>query len=71
MNGDEKKFKKARLIETLRSKLGTQRKKKQFDSSSEEADDKEVDQLTTAMGRYENETENRYWMATSKLEWSL
>ncbi|KAL3873523.1 hypothetical protein ACJMK2_036629 [Sinanodonta woodiana] len=42
MNGDEKKSKKARLIETLRSKLGTQRrKKKQFDSSQckEVADD--------------------------------
>ena len=55
MNGDEKQSKKARLIETLRGKLGIQRrKKKQFDSSSDEADDKEVDQLTTAMGRYGN-----------------
>ncbi|KAL3877487.1 hypothetical protein ACJMK2_035187 [Sinanodonta woodiana] len=36
MNGDEKKSKKARLIETLRSKLGTQRrKKKQFDISND------------------------------------
>ncbi|KAL3855623.1 hypothetical protein ACJMK2_014834 [Sinanodonta woodiana] len=43
MNGDEKKYKKARLIETLRSMLGTQRRKtKQFDSRSDEADDKEM-----------------------------
>ncbi|KAK3605913.1 hypothetical protein CHS0354_017818 [Potamilus streckersoni] len=50
MNGNEKKSKKARLIETQRSMLGTKvRNKKLFDSSSDEAGDKEADQLTTAM----------------------
>ncbi|KAL3837398.1 hypothetical protein ACJMK2_022759 [Sinanodonta woodiana] len=60
LNDDENKSKKSRLIETLRSKLGTRRRKeKQFNSSSDKADDKEVDQLTIALGRYGNRNANK------------